>query len=75
MQPFRCTLFCLVVIILPRTVFAEDVLYEEQFIFDPEVSSHGHVHASTVVECPNGDLRAVWFASLWSFIRLGGAAS
>ena len=34
---------------------------EESFIFDPEVESHGHVHASCIVECPNGDLRAVWY--------------
>jgi predicted neuraminidase len=38
-----------------------DVLYEEQFIFDPAVASHGHVHASCIVECPGGDLRAVWY--------------
>jgi len=36
-------------------------LYEAQFIFDPEVEDHGHVHASCIVECPNGDLRAVWY--------------
>ncbi len=36
-------------------------LYEKEFIFDPEVESHGHVHASCIVECPNGDLRAVWY--------------
>jgi len=36
-------------------------LYEEAFIFNPQVESHGHVHASCIVECPNGDLRAVWY--------------
>ena len=36
-------------------------LYEAQFVFDPKVESHGHVHASCIVECPNGDLRAVWY--------------
>jgi len=36
-------------------------LYEAQFIFDPEVEDHGHVHASCIVECPNGELRAVWY--------------
>jgi predicted neuraminidase len=40
---------------------AADVLYKQQFIFDPVVQSHGHVHASAIVECPNGDLRAVWY--------------
>ena len=31
------------------------------FIFDPAVESRGHVHASCIVEGPNGDLRAVWY--------------
>jgi len=39
----------------------EQVVFESSFIFDPEKESHGHVHASCVVECPNGDLRAVWY--------------
>jgi hypothetical protein len=46
------------------TVYKElntDSLYEEEFIFDPHTESHGHVHASCIVECPNGDLRAVWY--------------
>jgi len=42
------------------TIHAEP-FYEEQFIFDPEIEGHGHVHASCIVECPNGDLRAVWY--------------
>ncbi len=36
-------------------------LYESSFIFDLQQESHGHVHASCIVECPNGDLRAVWY--------------
>jgi predicted neuraminidase len=36
-------------------------MYEEAFVFDPAQEDHGHVHASCVVECPNGDLRAVWY--------------
>jgi len=36
-------------------------LYEAQLIFDPAQTSHGHVHASCIVVCPNGDLRAVWY--------------
>ena len=32
-----------------------------EFIFDPAVESHGHVHASCIIEAPNGDLRAVWY--------------
>jgi len=34
-------------------------LFEKQTIIDP--GTHGHVHASCIVECPNGDLRAVWY--------------
>jgi hypothetical protein len=38
-----------------------EALYAEEFIFDPQAESHGHVHASCIVECPSGDLRAVWY--------------
>ena len=38
-----------------------DALYEAEFVFDPAAGGHGHVHASCIVECPNGDLRAVWY--------------
>ncbi|MHC4675807.1 MAG: sialidase family protein [Planctomycetota bacterium] len=38
-----------------------EVLYEDKLIFDPMVENHGHVHASCMVECPNGDLIAVWY--------------
>jgi predicted neuraminidase len=36
-------------------------LYEARSVFDPTVESHGHVHASCIIECPNGDLRTVWY--------------
>ena len=36
-------------------------LYEATFIFDPQVEDHGHVHASCIVACPNGELLAVWY--------------
>lgn len=36
-------------------------LFEAESVFDPTVESHGHVHASCIVECPNGDLRLVWY--------------
>jgi len=52
--------FVLVVLGLATPVGAQP-LYEAQFIFDPQVENHGHVHASCIVECPNGDLRAVWY--------------
>jgi len=62
-------------------------LYESELIFDPTTESHGHVHASCIVECPNGDLLAVWYENgtrLPSFeygkdadksddVRIGGA--
>ncbi|MCL5006364.1 MAG: exo-alpha-sialidase [Acidobacteria bacterium] len=34
-------------------------LYQSDFIFPP--ASRGHTHASCLVECPNGDLLAVWY--------------
>ena len=40
---------------------ADVAFYEEAFVFDPEASEHGHVHASCIVVCPNGDLRVVWY--------------
>lgn len=36
-------------------------LHEEEFVFDPGAESHGHVHASCLVECPNGDLLVTWY--------------
>lgn len=36
-------------------------VFESGYIFDPVKESHGHVHASCIVECPNGDLRCVWY--------------
>lgn len=62
-------------------------LYHSELIFDTAVQSHGHVHASCIVECPNGDLLAVWYENgpkLPSFeyekdadksddVRIGGA--
>jgi predicted neuraminidase len=43
-----------------QPIYAEPI-HKERLIFDPEVESHGHVHASSIVECPNGDLLAVWY--------------
>lgn len=37
-------------------------LFEEGLIFDPDrVEGHGHVHASCIVETPEGNLLAVWY--------------
>lgn len=35
--------------------------FHSEVVFDPATSEHGHVHASCIVECPNGDLRVVWY--------------
>jgi len=32
-----------------------------EFIFKPDKLKHGHTHASSIVECPNGDLLACWY--------------
>ena len=36
-------------------------LYLAEAVFDPTTGDHGHVHASCLVECPNGDIRVVWY--------------
>ena len=35
--------------------------YRGELIFDPDKAVHGHVHASCVVECPDGGLLVVWY--------------
>ena len=42
-------------------VSAAEPYFKAQEIFDPAVKSHGHVHASSIVVCPDGGLRAVWY--------------
>src|SRR6185295_16858573 len=54
--------FVLSLFLFTRTAPAEGK-FEAGFIFDPAIESHGHVHASCIVEGPNGDLRAVWYES------------
>jgi predicted neuraminidase len=53
----------LAVFLIASTIGAiqAEPIHRERFVFDPEVESHGHVHASSLVECPNGDLLAVWY--------------
>jgi predicted neuraminidase len=46
---------------LPIGSLTADEFYEARSIFDPSAEAHGHVHASCIIECPNGDLRAVWY--------------
>jgi predicted neuraminidase len=36
-------------------------LHEEDFIFDPAVRSRGHVHASSIVVCPDANLLVAWY--------------
>lgn len=36
-------------------------VFEEAFLFDPQGAPHGHVHASCIVETPEGGLLAVWY--------------
>jgi len=43
------------------SVEAEEVLYESRFIYEPTENTPAHVHASCIVECPNGDLLTVWY--------------
>ncbi|HOX39831.1 MAG TPA: exo-alpha-sialidase [Candidatus Brocadiia bacterium] len=40
---------------------AAEPFHQGQLIFDPDRDGRGHVHASCVVECPNGDIRACWY--------------
>lgn len=40
---------------------ADNALYESELIFEPTDTTPVHVHASCIVECPNGDLIAAWY--------------
>jgi predicted neuraminidase len=42
-------------------IAAETPLYEAELIFDPAAESHGHVHASCIIETPGRNLLAVWY--------------
>jgi predicted neuraminidase len=46
-------------------VFANRLMSQSGFksdiIFEPDKDIHGHVHASSIVELPNGDLLAAWY--------------
>jgi len=55
--PTACMIFC-----LSSTLgWTAEPLYEACLVYDPDEEDHGHVHASCIVECPNGDLRACWY--------------
>jgi predicted neuraminidase len=59
----RRVLSIAVLILFAQCALADGPLFESELVFDPEqaIEPHGHVHASCIVECPNGDLRAVWY--------------
>lgn len=59
----RQTLFCALSVVL---FFSPGAAWSQagvtgQFIFQPDKLLHGHTHASSLVECPNGDLLACWY--------------
>jgi predicted neuraminidase len=43
------------------TAMLAQVSLPGSFIFTPDKQLHGHTHASSIVECPNGDLIACWY--------------
>jgi predicted neuraminidase len=48
-------------LICVATWVSAQAFMEQDFVFDSDIAGRGHVHASSVVECPNGDLLAVWY--------------
>jgi len=57
--PSKILSIALVTVLSAFQVVHAGPLFEKQTIVAP--GTHGHVHASCIVECPNGDLRAVWY--------------
>jgi len=51
-------IYLLSVLAITRCVFAAEPLFKAELIFPPQDK---HVHGSSIVECPNGDLLAAWF--------------
>ena len=51
----------LLFILIPLIAFGEEPFLESSLIYEPTDETPDHVHASCVVECPNGDLIAVWY--------------
>ena len=58
MRPWLATLF-LGVLASGAATAAEKPYYHERLIFPLQAK---HVHSSSVVECPNGDLMCAWFS-------------
>lgn len=61
MKRLPCQVLMLIAVALMPCAAVAAELYEARAVFDPTVESHGHVHASCIIECPNGDLRAAWY--------------
>lgn len=51
----------LLLVIHQRPAFSADALFEAEMAFDPGAGEHGHVHASSIAQYPNGDLLVVWY--------------
>lgn len=52
-----------VLLTLCSSAAGAEPFYEAEDIFPPFDPQGVHVHASAIVVCPNGDLRAVWYAN------------
>ncbi len=50
----------LFIVLLPAMLFSQSGIQGE-FIFQPDEKLHGHTHASSIVECPDGSLLACWY--------------
>jgi len=61
MMTIRVLSFLACLIFSAMTLTAAEPYYHSDFIFDPKVDDHGHVHASAIVVCPDGALRTVWY--------------
>ncbi len=61
MTLIRTLLIPIVFIVSALSLFAAEPVYHAELVFDPAVESHGHVHASAIVICPDGALRTVWY--------------
>lgn len=57
---FTLMILPLLLAVGPSLIQAES-LYKTENIFEPTADSPEHAHASCIVECPNGDLLAVWY--------------
>ncbi|NIA28917.1 MAG: neuraminidase (sialidase)-like protein [Actinobacteria bacterium] len=59
MNHFILTFF-FVFLLFFNTSFAQ-ISLKGEFIFKPDKAGHGHTHASSLVECPDGSLLACWY--------------